>query len=363
MQQNLNFENDFSKINKMDWNTLSCLDKAFSLAASLYHPHAFWSFVFRKYSESDCLTRCIPLDYADTVYYDKVGRYAGIQIQYCSVSKSSSYAVISDALKSGELCVVIINNKYRPGSKHFGIKDHPHFVLITQMRDGVCSIIDEPLQKEFWKPENYKNGVEYSRQSIEYDSLVSMICNTDQFAQCLGFQASCSDNLYYFSIAPMELAFEQTHINLILKNEINLMVGSAESHIEFIDREITKFQKLYMDRYQRFNLAKTIDMNELHKSDPLGIKEKTYFPYEWKLAKFHMTYFKTIMSCASNLTNATKIASCAIDSVNSDYAKLQMLLSRDIIKNDYSDLPHLADMFFKIYQTEISVLSKMHDVL
>lgn len=363
MRQNLNFENDFSKINRMDWNTLSCLDKALALAASLCHQNAFWNFVFRKYSESDCLTRCIPLDYADTKYYDKVGCYAGIEIQYRSVSRNSSYAVISESLKSGNLCVVIINNKFRPGSKHFEVKDHPHFVLIIEMHDGICSIIDEPMEREFWKPENYKNGVEYSRQNIDYNSLLAMTFDTDQFAQCLGFHVNCTDDLYWFSIAPIDLAPEKTQINSILNNEISLMVDSVESHTDYINRELTKFQKSYFDRYQRLNLSDAIDMSELHKSDPLGIKEKTYFPYEWKLAKFHMTYFRAIISCISDLVNETKIISYAADGIYLDYAKLQMLLSKDIIKNNYSDLPHLADMFYKIYYAEISVLSDVLKIL
>ena len=359
MPQNLNFENDFSKINRMDWNTLSCLDKALALAASLCHQNAFWNFVFRKYSESDCLTRCIPLDYADTEYYDKVGFHAGIEIQRRSISRNLSYAAIRESLKSGNLCVVIINNKFRPGSKHFGVKDHPHFVLIIEMHNGICSIIDEPLEREFWKPENYKNGVEYSRQNIDYNSLLAMTHNTDQFAQRLGFHVNNTENLYCFSIASIKLAPEKTQINTILSNEISLMVDSVNSHTDYINREITKFQKSYFDRYQRLNLSDTIDISELHKSDPLGIKEKTYFPYEWKLAKFHMTYFRTIMSCISDLVDETKIKSYAADCIKLDYAKLQMLLSKDIIKNNYSNLSHLADMFYKIYYTEISLLSNM----
>lgn len=363
MQQNLNFESDFSKINTMDWNTLSCLDKALALAASLCHQNAFWNFILRKYSESDCLTRCVPLDYADTVYYDRIGRFAGIKIQHRPVSRNSSYAVISESLKSGNLCVIIINNKFRAGSKHFGIKDHPHFVLITKIHNGICSIIDEPLEREFWKPENYKNGVEYSRQNVEYNSLLAMTQNIDRFAQCLGFQVNSTDDLYCFLIEPIEFVTEKNQIILILNNEIALMVDSAESHIDYINREITKFQKSYFDRYQRINLSDTIDMNELHKSDSLGIKEKTYFPYEWKLAKFHMTYFKTIMRCVSNFVGEVKETKFDADSVNLNYAKLQMLLSRDIIKNNHSDFPHLTDMFIKIYQTEISVLSKMLSLL
>lgn len=357
MQMNLNFENDFSKINKLDWNTLSCLDKAFALAASLCHQNAFWNFVFRKYSESDYLARCIPLDYADKTYYSNVGRYAGIEIRYHSVARELSYAAICDALNSGELCVVIINNKYRPGSKHFGAKDHPHFVLITKLDEDIFSVIDEPVEKEFWKPENYKNGVAYSKQSINANSMFSMIHNTDKFAQCLGFQVNDADDLYYFSIAPLKLAHSNTHINSILKSEIALMVDSSESHIDFITKELMRFHESYLERYQKFNLSDTIDMKELHKSDPLGIKEKTYFPYEWKLVKFHMTYFKAIAHCMADLVGATGNIGLTTESINLDYSKLQMLLSRDIIKNNYSELPHLADRFYKIYQVEMSVLS------
>ena len=360
---NLDFESDFSKINKLDWNTLSCLDKAFALAVSIFHRNAFWNFVFRKYSESDYLMRCIPLDYADKTYYNNVGRYAGIEIRYHSVARKMSYESIRDALNSGELCVIIINNKYRPGSKHFEVKDHPHFILITKLDDDIFSVIDEPVEKELWKPENYKNGVAYSKQSINAYTLFSMTYDVDKFAQCLGFQVKDSEDLYYFSIAPLKSVPSNTHIHAILKSEIAIMVESSEPHINFIAKELVRFCKLYLERYQKYNLSDTIDMKELHKSDPLGIKEKTYFPYEWKLVKFHMAYFKAITQCVTDLVGTTGNTGLYIESIHLDYSKLQMLLSRDIIKNNYSEFPYLVDKFYKIYQAEMSVLRGFLSIL
>lgn len=338
--------------NRLDWSVLNCHDRALALAASVYNENLFWNFLMCHYSGTDYLKNFNKNNYYGSMCYDYIANISGLRFIRRTISREM---LINDLVLCKAPCVLIINNYYRKGSKHFNKKAHPHFVLICQTDADTqkIKILDELMEKQYWKTENFKDGVEYEFQDISFDDVLELTKGTDDFASEMGFCVRTQENVCAYYYVVEKIGDVKLSPDKILLSEYKNIVESCDSHVQYIKKQLESFSLKIEKRYLGFPIIDSKYLSMLNVNDPTEIKAKLYFPYEWQLVEFHYRFLKRIAVCEKHILN---IERKKLSTFISRYDLIKTQLCLFIMKKNYENINNLIKKFIDLYKEEVSCL-------
>ena len=286
--------------NGFDWSVLNCHDRALALASSIYNENLVWNFLMCHYSGTNCLKTFSNNNYYGSACYDYIADISGLELERRVVLRD---ALIDELLQCKLPCVLVINNYYRRGSKHYNKKTHPHFVLICEMNADTqkAKILDEPMEKQYWKTENFKDGVKYEFQDLPFDDVITLTKETDEFAKEMGFDFKMQTGNYAYFYVIHKIKDINLTPDKNLMSEYTNIVKSFDSHVQYLQNRLDNFLHKFEERYSDLPKIDSEYLFELNVNDPTGIKAKLYFPYEWQLVDFHYRFLKRINICENYL--------------------------------------------------------------
>lgn len=285
-------------IDKYDWEVLSCLDRTLATVSYTLYGEVFWNFVLCKYTATDNLRRRIDVKIGDKKYYDDICKRAGLELALSKLSRNGAFDFIIKNLSAGAYPIYIINDKKRPGSKHYQVKNHGFFVLIYGYDEASDEFLtyDLPLDKEFWKTENNANGIVYERQRIKRQTLFSYSdrnflpryeiletvtgINTGDFCSCFILKDNHNPS--------MEAATE------LLATELKSIIADHDEHKKYVEALLGEFLKAFDTRYSAYTNIRLDDIQKIEEKDTEGVKSLLFYPYEWQVVCWHEAHIKML---------------------------------------------------------------------
>lgn len=338
--------------NRLDWSLLNCHDRALALASSVYNESFIWNFLTCHYSGTSELKNFKSNNYYGSACYDYIAELSGLRFERRVVPRNE---LINGLISCQLPCVLIINNFYRKGSKHFYKKSHPHFVFVYETNADArrIKILDELMEKQSWRPENFKDGVEYEPQELSFDDAMELTKETDKFADEIGFDVKADGSAYAYYYAVEKIGDAKSSPDKILLSVYKSMIESWDSHLKYIQNQLECFSSKIEERYSDFPDIDSEYLANLNANDPTGIKAKLYFPYEWQLVEFHYRFLKRIYVCEEHFLNIEREN---LPSLINRYDLIKTQLSLFIMKRNYTAINSLIIKFITLYNDEISYL-------
>lgn len=322
-------------IDKYDWEVLSCFDRTLATIAFTLHDQAFWNFVLNKYSLADGLRRRIDVKIGDKQYYDIVCAKSGIELSFNRLCRNEAQDFILDTLDAGAYPIVVINDKLRPKSKHYHIKDHGFFVLIYGYDNESDEFLtyDLPLEKEFWRMEKSADGIVYEWQRLKRDVLFSY-CDSEYLPSIGGLEENAvinTGNDVAVFVAKDSGRCDNTSATMLLKEELKYIINDHEKHVKYARKLLYGFIDSFDERYSDHLNMRLSDIKKIEEHDTEGVKHILFYPYEWKLVCWHEAHIKMLTKTLPFLGIE------APDSLGILFRRhgiLKVELVRDIIRHD-----------------------------
>lgn len=322
-------------IDKYDWEVLSCFDRTLATIAYTLHGQAFWHFVLNKYSLSEGLRRRIDVKIGDERYYDMVCAKSGINLSFNRLCRSDAQGLILNTLDDEAYPIVVINDKLRPRSKHYRIKDHGFFVLIYGYDEESDEFLtyDLPLEKEFWRMENSADGIIYEWQRLKRDVLFSF-CDSEYLPSIGGLEKNAvvhtGNDVAVFVVKDSGVCDNNSATSL-LKEELNYIIRDHESHVKYASKLLNGFIDSFDERYSKYLNINLSEIKMIEEHDTEGIKHLLFYPYEWKLVCWHESHIKMLTKTLPFL--GVDMPDC-INKLFRRHGILKVELVRDIIRHD-----------------------------
>ena len=268
-------ENAF--LNRLNWNILSCHDKALCVVAESLKKNASLFFILFKLWGRDYLRRHYDLGIGDREYYDFVGNLCGIHLERKYGKKNDFFKTIKILADTQQHCVLMINTKYQAGARLVGKKDHPHFMAYQGYDgDGFC-FIDEDWSRQYWKTKEVDDVI-YCCRKICPEELITMAgsvnaCNI--FADQDSYVPDGDYFLYYLltktNDTPCDLSVIKTdfiqQLTFLVENYWPLM-NYARDQMDTFTANLSKYRNEMV-----LNVRKRLTEDE-RKEDELAMKEQ-----------------------------------------------------------------------------------------
>lgn len=160
-------------LNRLNWDVLSCHDKALCIMAESLKKNASLYFILFRLVGREYLHRQHDLCVGDSAYYQWIGQQCGISIVRKYESAANFQVWLKKAADQKKHCVLMINTKYQPGARLEGLKDHPHFMAYRGYDCDHFHFIDEDWSKEYWRTKDVEDII-YCDRAIDFDQLCVM---------------------------------------------------------------------------------------------------------------------------------------------------------------------------------------------
>ena len=303
-------ENAF--LNRLNWNVLSCHDKALCVAAESLKKNASLYFILFKLCGRDYLRRHYDLGIGDREYYDFVGNLCGIHLERKYGKKDEFLEVIKNLADLQQHCVLMINTKYQAGARLVGKKDHPHFMAYQGYdREGFC-FIDEDWSRQYWKTKDVDDVI-YCRRKIRPEELITMAGSVNA---CNIFAAQDSDVpsgdyfLYYLLTKTNDTPCELSEIkkdfirqlSFLVKNYLPLM-NYAREKMDTFTANLSEYrnemvlnvrERLTEDERKEDELAMQEQIANARKDELFAIRTRFIYPCESEILGAYADFLYTL---------------------------------------------------------------------
>lgn len=351
-------------IDRYDWEVLSCLDRTLATVAYTLHGQSFWQFVFNKYELSDGLRKYIDVKIGDANYYHTVCARAGVKLTFNRLTYGDAHQFILNGLERGEYPIVIINDKFRPLSKHYGVKNHGFFVLIYGYDDQKDEYLtyDLPLEKEFWRIEKSANGIVYERQRLSRRTLFSY-CDREYLPAIGGLEDDVTVNtgrdvavLVVGNVSPCEVVPAEA----LLKTELQAIIVDSKEHYKYVENLLNRFLIFFDKRYSgQFNISLS-DVKRIEEHDTEGLKQLLFYPYELKLVCWHEAHIKMLVKTLPFLgIEAPEL----LNTLFRRHTTLKFILIRTIVRHDKKELESVVQKLLELIDGETQCYKEICDKL
>lgn len=334
-------------INKLDWESLSCLDRSLAFLFSLSKKNGYLPFLLSKYSSSNYLCGLANPNHGDKAYYDLMAKKAGLCLERVTCAGADLLKTLTDNDNITHGIVLLINNYYRPLSKHYQIKDHPHFVLLYGYNKDKKTIMvfDEPMEKEYWKKENFALGVEYVEREMPLDNILSYAKKCDGFAKELDFSIE-EDSFYFYMVSASDN--RPVSEKELLIDELRCLLATKDEHVQYVEKELNIFSK-HLD-----NWLANIDLENLE-----TIEKISYCPNEWVLLRHHKNMMRVLASYFEEM--AMNNFSLQFNDLFDSFRTLSTVLALVLLNKEKERIGELEKRFISLLDREYALLKSVLD--
>lgn len=209
---------NLESINKVNWNGLSCFERALCLASLKYQKSSLFAFLLLKIQYRDLFSDETKYSISPDYYSHKILKFLNLDYEMVVIDDCQLFDSVKKDIDSG--CSVILNtNTFNiKETKDYQRKNHPHYTLIDKIYDGRVDIIDEDWTKDYWKKTNAQNGVVYLKKTYSFDEIKEQCSNYDDDNNKVSYLKVFTLNKEIVSIKQVLEEFIEG-IKLILKSD------------------------------------------------------------------------------------------------------------------------------------------------
>lgn len=254
-------------LNQLNWNILSCHDKALCIIAESLKKNASLYFILFKIMGRNYLKRHHDLGIGDATYYEYVGNLCGLHLERKYGKKEDFIDELKKIADSQMQCVLMINTKYQKGARLEGKKDHPHFMAYQGYEKDNFYFIDEDWSKQYWKTKDVENVV-YCQRKINTDDLVLMGTNIDTCNIFIDDDVPAEKYFMYYQIIKTDdKPCELDKISNLFKEELAYLVEHNVELVNYTRRKMEVFSNNLADYRNKMVLNVRERLNEQEREE------------------------------------------------------------------------------------------------
>lgn len=353
-------------LEKLNWTALSCHDRALAIAAENLRPNSGVCFALFRMLGSDRFERYTEMRVGDDQYYAFLSQMTGIRIVRHFVDADNFSSCIQDHLNQGHLLVCATDNMYNPQSNYFGIKSHMHFVVIGPgAQQGAVQCVDEDWSKQYWNPDNCKNGIQYistMRSMEELSTLCLHMRGCDSFFR---EEPTLKDRNVEYSVLysldtnqcnplPVETIIRQYHTQLedLLEHDVH--------HSQYLQNQYEVFYRNFDTMLDSMPQLTLETASGLLKNDPHGLKKYVYYPAELRcwLAHYQHLSAQYQIFVQQKHPSAQELAQ-ELAQILEKYSIVQNSIIVAVVQKQRMLLAHAYHLFMQLYQMEVEISQRI----
>lgn len=264
-------------LNNLNWDILSCHDKALCLMAESLKENSSLYFIMFKLMGRDYFRRYYDCGIGDRAYYDFIGAQCGIRMERCYGCAEEFLAHMKATADQGQHCVLMINTRYQKGARLEGKKDHPHFMAYQGYDEDGFYFIDEDWSRQYWRTKDVDEVI-YCQRKIDAEELLRMSINVDT---CNIFDKVDTGIpkgkyfMYYLLTRTNDAPCDLSDIKALFLEQLEYLVANNGSLMEYTGKKMACF-KDNLGEYRNsmvLGVRKRLDAEE-QKADELAMKEQ-----------------------------------------------------------------------------------------
>lgn len=358
-----------SLIDKIDWNGLSCHDRALALGCEQIKENSSLFFLLFKYVGRDYLLRDYHLDIGDDKYYRYLSNQMGISIEMKIVKKDYLTDLITAQYADDERIVMVTNSINESESRMYKIENHPHFILLQKYMEDKQSaiIVDEDYTRQYWETKNSQKGVRYIKKEMTLLNLMSRCSDVNCFSKfstnediCVYYHLKKSNNIEHTIEQIVDQFYKQLdeyirRINSIREKSIN---------------EFYKFlQRIHMVKSEIISdIEKKIKINDKSEGTSLADDVLLYrdfglwfvYPYESKIVEAHHHFIYSVYVTLQQLDGELICKNAKMNELLIRYDNLKMNISHIIISPEEENSIWCAKEFEKLIDLEYALVKELY---
>lgn len=264
-------------LNNLNWDILSCHDKALCLMAESLKENASLYFIMFKLMGRDYLRRHYDCGIGDQAYYDFIGRRCGIRMERRYGRAGDFLTHMKAAADQGQHCVLMINTRYQKGARLEGKKDHPHFVAYKGYDEEYFYFIDEDWSKQYWRTKDVDEVI-YCQRKIDAEELRRMSVNVDTCNIFDRVDAEIPDGkyfMYYLLTKTNDDPCDLSGIKALFLEQLEYLIANNGALMDYTGEKMASFKE-NLEEYRNkmvLGVRQRLDEDE-RKADEIAMKEQ-----------------------------------------------------------------------------------------
>lgn len=341
-----------------EWASLSCFERTLAMVGENIREKFGLYLLLLKYEGNDYFRRSMSLGIGDNGFYRYIAEKSGIDIKKEKILRRDFGDVLKQLTDNGDVFICATNNKYQKGSKHYMIKDHMHFLIIVGYDEEANKYIvyDEDETGEFWKSENYKDGIRYIIKYIESEELFELCTHMKGANIFFGDDLNKEDYGIIFYLKENGGTSEDPWDGFL--RQIKYCCEHRDDIYIFIADRIAEYRADYKTRPLPGDIRNIDAAYRLNLNDPLGLKKRIFFPDECVLFENHYKELLTIrrfMEIVVVQNETVKETIAQLRYIECGYTSIKNTIAKAVLMLQDVCIDQALDIFEKLYNSEIEV--------
>lgn len=359
---------DVKLLQKINWNGLSCFERALCFGAMSFNKNSLYAFLLLKMRYRNYFSDLGKYSIASDDYYLKLFSILGLGFERKTCDRDKFLYELQKEMEKGAYVIICTNTYDIEGTKDYKNKNHPHFIPISEFNDDKIIIIDEDWTKNYWYKENAKDEVIYLPKSVSFNDLIRYasryyICSDD-----------CRENnCCYITVYKKEL--KQADLSIVLQEylqSLEIVLENKSLYFEQIVPCVKSFYKSFEKYITALGDAGRVEVNELQSSQSnFVLKNRYIYPGDLELIACHHFYLDSQYQALKLMFSSIFIESQLyknFDLLLSKYNCIKLFIAKDIYvkKADHEELNiKLAgvclDLEIKLYRDIMQFINKNYN--
>ena len=367
-------------LNNLNWDVLSCHDKALCLMAESLKENASLYFIMFKIMGRDYMRRHYDLGIGDNAYYEFVGKLCGIRMERCYGKEDEFIAHMKEMADKNQRCVLMINTRYQQGARLEGKKDHPHFMGYQGYDEDYFYFIDEDWSKQYWKTKDVEEVI-YCQRKIDKEELVRMAA---QVRSCNIFESKDKGvpdgnyYMYYLLTKENDKPCTLSEIKGLFLEQLTYFIENCRGLLEYTERQISHFKnnlseyrnemvlgvrnRLDQEEREADEIAMKEQIANARKDELFAIRTRFIYPCESEIIGgyyFFLYMLKRILTLrCEDFAGKDKLLQ-QIKILLNDYEYVKLQIARSVILGETQLVDRAWERYLKISKKSVSIYKKL----